>query len=555
MEKESRLQRKYQKSIFIFRRDLRLKDNTTLINALYSSDSVYCFFILDSNILLSNSLYSSFSLPIDPILLLKHKQRRIHLLRFLKESLLDLQKQFDELDKEKEEKEEKPKQETGKYNSNTSSKLIFLLGDPASTIKKIIQADKNIEAVFVNRDYTPYSIKRDKSIEEICRSFNIDFVKCPDVLINEPGEILNSNNEPFKVFSHYYNKAIEKPLRKESSFDIKKYKKKIINFDNNNSSKKLKNFNSIERIDNLEKFFSQQIINEQQFPAINNTAISFSTSRRLLLIGTRRKYQQLISELKYKFNNDNKQKENFNLLDNSASRLSPYLKFGICSIREVYSAIQKELGFNHRFLRQLYWRDFYVYIGFHFPFVFTSPFQERYRRNKKNVIQWKNDPKEFELWCNGKTGFPIVDAGMRELNETGHMHNRTRLITASFLVKDLHIDWRYGERYFALKLVDYDPTINNGNWQWVASTGCDAQPFFRIFNPWLQQKKFDPNCDYIKKWIPELKETPVNLIHEWYNNINSTIDKSTKLSPIGDYPKPIVEHQKEILITKELYNI
>ena len=213
MDKENSIQRKYQKSIFIFRHDLRLKDNTALINALYSSNSVYCFFILDSNILLSNSLYSSFSLPIDPILLLKHKQRRIHLLRFLKESLLDLQKQFDELDIEK---EEKPKQETGKDNSNTSSKLIiFLLGDPASTIKKIIQADKKIEAVFVNRDYTPYSIKRDKSIEEICRSFDIDFIKCPDILINEPEEILNSTNEPFKVFSHYYNKAIEIPIRKK----------------------------------------------------------------------------------------------------------------------------------------------------------------------------------------------------------------------------------------------------------------------------------------------------------------------------------------------------
>ena len=157
MEKENRLQRKYQKSIFIFRRDLRLKDNTALINALYSSNSVYCFFILDSNILLSNSLYSSFSLPIDPILLLKHKQRRIHLLRFLKESLLDLQQQFDELHIEK---EEKPKQETEKDNSNTFSKLIFLLGDPASTIKNIIQADKKIEAVFVKRLYSIQHKKR-----------------------------------------------------------------------------------------------------------------------------------------------------------------------------------------------------------------------------------------------------------------------------------------------------------------------------------------------------------------------------------------------------------
>ena len=385
-----------------------------------------------------------------------------------------------------------------------SSNLTFLLGDPVSTIKKIIQTDKKIEAVFVNRDYTPYSIERDQSIEEICRSFNIDFIECPDILINEPEEILNSTNEPFKVFSHYYNKAIEKPLRKESSFDIKKYKINIISFDNNNNSRILKNINSVERINNIEKFFSQ-IINEQ-FPVINNTT-SLSSPTQLLLIGTRKKYRELISALKYKFNKDNKQKEYINLLDNTASHLSPYLKFGICSIREVYSTIQKELGFNHPLLRQLYWRDFYGYIGFHFPFVFTSPFQGRYRRKSKtNVIQWKNDPKEFELWCNGKTGFPIVDAGMRELNETGYMHNRVRLITASFLVKDLHIDWRYGERYFALKLVDYDPSINNGNWQWVASTGCDAQPFFRIFNPWLQQKKFDPNCNYIKKWISELKE-------------------------------------------------
>ena len=242
MYKESSLKGKYQKSIFIFRRDLRLKDNTALINALYSSNSVYCFFILDSNILLSNSLYSSFSLPLDPILLLKRKQRRIHLLRFLKESLLDLQKQFDKLDIEKE-------KDVGENNLSISSNLTFLLGDPVSTIKKIIQTDKKIEAVFVNRDYTPYSIERDQSIEEICRSFNIDFIECPDILINEPEEILNSTNEPFKVFSHYYNKAIEKPLRKESSSDIKKYKINIISFDNNNS-RILKNFNSIERLYN-----------------------------------------------------------------------------------------------------------------------------------------------------------------------------------------------------------------------------------------------------------------------------------------------------------------
>ena len=547
MDKESSIQRKYKKSIFIFRRDLRLKDNTALINALYSSNSVYCFFILDSYILLSKSLYSSFSLPIDPLLLLKRKQRRIHMLRFLKESLLDLQRQFYELDVE--EKSEEPKEaEEDKFS--TSAKLVFLLGDPSLIIKKILQEDKDIEAVFVNKDYTTYSIKRDKVIEKICKYHNIQFIECSDFLINEPEEILNSNNQPFKVFSHYYNKVIEIPLRKESYLDITKYKNNIISFDNNNNNKKLKNFDNIKRIENLEKFFSQII--PQQNPVNPNTALLSASTQ--LLIGTRKKYQELTSALKFKFNKDNELKEDLNLLENTASHLSPYIKFGICSIREVYSAIHKELGFNHRLLRQLYWRDFYTYIGFHFPFVFAGPFQERYR-SKKDVIEWKNDPKEFELWCMGKTGFPIVDAGMRELNETGHMHNRLRLITASFLVKDLHIDWRYGERYFALKLVDYDPSLNNGNWQWVASTGCDAQPFFRIFNPWLQQKKFDPDCIYIKKWIPELKEISNKSIHEWYTKVNSVIDKTTNSSLIEDYPKPIVEHQKEIIITRELYNI
>jgi deoxyribodipyrimidine photo-lyase len=460
---------------------------------------------------------------------------------------LDLQRQFFELDVE--EKSEEPKEaEEDKFS--ISAKPVFLLGDPSLVIKKILQADKDIEAVFVNKDYTPYSIKRDKVIEKICKYHNIEFIKCSDILINEPEEILNSNNQPFKVFSHYHNKVIEIPLRKDSYFDITKYKNNIISFDNNNNNKKLKNFDSIERIENLEKFFSQII--PQQNPVKRNSApLSASTQ---LLIGTREKYQELTLALKFKFNKDNKLKEDLNLLENTTSHLSPYLKFGICSIMEVYSAIQKELGFNHRLLRQLYWRDFYIYIGFHFPFVFASPFQERYR-SKKDVIEWKNDPKEFELWCKGKTGFPIVDAGMRELNETGHIHNRLRLITASFLVKDLHIDWRYGERYFALKLVDYDPSLNNGNWQWVASTGCDAQPFFRIFNPWLQQKKFDPDCIYIKKWIPEIKEISTKSIHEWHTNINSEIDKSTNSSLIEYYPKPIVEHQKEILITRELYNI
>ncbi|CAN5634013.1 hypothetical protein BH23THE1_BH23THE1_34880 [soil metagenome] len=167
------------------------------------------------------------------------------------------------------------------------------------------------------------------------------------------------------------------------------------------------------------------------------------------------------------------------------------------------------------------------------------------------------------MWCNGKTGFPIVDAGMRELNETGFMHNRARLITASFLVKDLHIDWRYGERYFALKLVDYDPCINNGNWQWVASTGCDVLPYFRTFNPWLQQKKIDPESFYIKKWIPELKSVPKKLIHQWYKvNESDWYDygyfqnsNEKNYKDLLRCRRPIIDHPTEMLVARELYRI
>ena len=532
MVEQGRKRQTYKESIFIFRRDLRLEDNTGLINALYSSDSVYCFFILDSNILSANSLYSSFSLPLNTKFLLKQKQKRIHLLRFLKESLIDLQKQFQKLETKK-----KTSNNDKNDNLDLSQKLNLISGKPELVIKKIIQKNKEIEAIFVNRDYAPYGITRDKSINRLCKSENIEFIECPDVLINEPEEILNSANNPFKVFSQYYNKALEKPRRKENFFNIEKYKDNIVSFDN----KTLTDLSVTKRIDNVDIFF-QEILSDQS---------SYANDFGLQLLGRRDKCLELVSELKIKFKkNDNNNKKN--LLDNTSSCLSPYLKFGLYSIREAYSAIQKELGDYHPLLRQLYWRDFFVYIGFHFPYVFTNSFKEKYRDNS---IKWENDPLKFDSWCNGKTGFPIVDAGMRQLNETGFMHNRLRLITSSFLTKDLHIDWRYGERYFALKLIDYDPSINNGNWQWTASTGCDSQPYFRIFNPWLQQKKFDPECIYIKKWIPELKEFSKNIIHEWYN-VDKVIDKQTYSSSVVDeYPKSIIDHKKGILITKKLYDI
>nr|WP_280954397.1 deoxyribodipyrimidine photo-lyase [Methanohalophilus levihalophilus] len=211
--------------------------------------------------------------------------------------------------------------------------------------------------------------------------------------------------------------------------------------------------------------------------------------------------------------------------------LSAHNKFGTVSIREVYHCLADEFGKNHPLITQLYWRDFFTHLAYNNPHVFGHSFRKKY-----DSLKWIDDKDSFRKWCEGKTGFPIVDAGMRQLNTTGYMHNRVRMIAASFLVKDLHIDWRWGERYFAQHLVDYDPCVNNGNWQWAASTGADSQPYFRIFNPWLQQTKFDKDCEYIKTWVPELADVDPKRIHRLGHD---------EKHRIPDYPAPIVDHSRE----------
>lgn len=218
--------------------------------------------------------------------------------------------------------------------------------------------------------------------------------------------------------------------------------------------------------------------------------------------------------------------------------LSAHNKFGTCSIREVYYAIADTFSKEHTLIRELYWRDFFTHVAWNFPYVFGESFHKKFDK-----LKWSTNAKAFKAWCDGKTGFPVVDAAMRQLNSTGYMHNRARLIVSSFLTKDLHIDWRLGEKYFAQKLVDYDPAVNNGNWQWSASTGCDAQPYFRIFNPWLQQKKFDPICAYIKEWVPELKSVDTKIIHNWFDQAKQ----------INGYPLPIVDHSVEAKIALSYY--
>ena len=312
-----------------------------------------------------------------------------------------------------------------------------------------------------------------------------------------------------------------------------------------------------------DKLKNRRIVDLNDF--FDKLALNITESCQIVLLGGRTGYQNEIANLGGRLSNYKQERDIPG--KGATSHISAYIKFGICSIREAYHTFQsllKDFDQHTSIQRQLYWRDFFIYIGFHFPHVFGRSFKQKYSEtNDDNPLQWKNDPIEFDRWAKGNTGFPIVDAGMRELNETGYMHNRVRLITASFLVKDLHIDWRYGERYFGLKLLDYDPSINNGNWQWVASTGCDVMPYFRIFNPWLQQKKFDPCCVYIKKWIPEISALSSKSIHEWYKQPDNRHNIDDYLTP-GDkimyeekmsYPRPIIDHYTETQITRQLYGV
>lgn len=451
-----------KKALFVFRRDLRLADNRGLIKALQESETIIPCFIFDPRQISDKNAY-----------------RSDNCIQFMLESLEDLNEQL----------------------HKKNGKLYYFYGNAEKIVKKIIEQE-NINAVYCNRDYTPFSIKRDEAIKKICIQHGVAFFQTADALLHEPEQVLSRSNTPYSIFTAFYKKSLTLPVAEP-----------IEKIQNHFYSKSIKNSHS-------EKIFKEILSN---------------SNKNLWINGGRHEGLRLLKSIT-KLVNYQKTRD-IPLLPTSF--LSAHFKFGTISIREAYWYIAQKLGKNHPLLKQLHWRDFFTHVAFHSPFVFKQAFHQKY-----NNLPWKNNKEDFKAWCEGKTGFPIVDAGMRQLNQTGWMHNRVRMIVASFLVKDLHISWRWGEQYFARQLVDYDPAVNNGNWQWSASTGCDAQPYFRIFNPWLQQKKFDPKCQFIKKWVPELKYVPTKIIHSWFNPTNA---------PLKDYPKPIVDHTVESALAKKVY--
>ena len=345
--------------------------------------------------------------------------------------------------------------------------LAVFQGKPFTTFQQLI-AENNITTVYTNHDYEPYARKRDLDLYHLFKENNIAFKTSKDQVIFEKSEVVKDDNTPYVVYTPYANKWKE-------------------------------NFKKIQLIN----YKSDDLLNEiiiHSYPFLSLSDIGFKTST--------------IKITPFDISNsliDNYEAtRNFPAL-NKTSYLGIYLRFGAVSIRKMIAkAIESK---NETFFKELIWREFFMQILWHFPHTNKSSFRPKY-----DGIQWDNNEVLFKKWCDGKTGYPFVDAGMRELNATGHMHNRVRMITASFLYKHLLIDWRWGETYFATKLLDYEQSSNVGNWQWAAGSGVDAAPYFRIFNPTEQIKKFDKDLIYIKKWISEFNT--------------------------DDYPQPIVDHKE-----------
>jgi len=347
-----------------------------------------------------------------------------------------------------------------------NSTLEVYHGEPSEVFHALI-SHYNVKNAFTNRDYEPYAKDRDDKVAQLLAKHDIPFRSYKDHVIFEGKEITTNDDEAYKVYTPYKNKWLDqfKPEMIEP-FDIKS--------------------------------FQHNFIQHQPADLIPLTSMNFRESK--LKIPEARIDRDIIRQYD--------QRRDFPF-QNGTSRLGIHLRHGTISIREAVNAARK---LNNTWLQELIWRDFYIMILDNFPFVVDTEFNIKYRD-----FPWSYDEETFEKWCQGKTGYPMVDAGMRELNATGYMHNRSRMITASFLTKHLLIDWRWGEAYFGRKLLDYELASNNGGWQWAAGTGTDAQPYFRIFNPDAQMKRFDPERQYIKKWIPE-------------------IDGS-------DYPEPIIDHK------------
>ena len=353
----------------------------------------------------------------------------------------------------------------------------------------------DIDVVCFNLDITPYARERDAQIIKLCEQTKTYVMYDYDYYLCEPGTIVNGSGSPYQKFTPFYNTAVKQKVEPPAKMRKTHFK---------SSSAHLTNKITLEEA--MKKFVGNE-------------------NADILVHGGR---QEAIKQLRIAAKNIKHYAQTRDELSKPTSQLSAFIKFGNISVREVYYAFKS----NHPFIRQIYWRDFYAGILYSFPRVLGHALKPKYDK-----IRWHHNEKWFEAWKNGMTGIPIVDASQRQLLQTGWTHNRGRMISSSILIKILLIDWRKGEQFYAQHLVDYDVASNNGGWQFSSGSGADSQPYFRYFNPYTQSKDHDPKCEYIKKWIPELRDVPNEDIHNW--------DTAWENHKDIKYPKPIVDYKEQ----------
>lgn len=391
--------------------------------------------------------------------------------------------------------------------------LLTMYGEPIAITRRLIK-ELSVDQVFFNLDYSPYARERDEKTLKLCDSLND--VSCNtyhDYCLYEPNTVLTSTNKPYQKFTPFYNAVINRPIIPPRKAHTREMLSRILSTSGKTISGKIS-------------------LNDAREKIIGNRRIN----PHILVHGGR-----MHALLKYKSMKtaQKKYEDERDYLEYNTTFLSAYIKFGCLSIREVYTGIATTYGKKSGLLRELLWREFFTHVLYGFPNVLQGAFIEKYRK-----IAWHTSTRDFDRWKTGTTGVPIVDACMRQMNATGYMHNRGRMIVATFLCKTLLINWRLGEKYFAQKLTDYDPAANNGNWQSISSTGVDMKPYYRDMNPWIQSAKFDKDAVYIKHWVPELDQVEARDIHNW-----ETMAREEKYKTVN-YPAPMViysEQKKQML--------
>lgn len=487
-------------SIFIFRRDFRIVDNVGLNLLDGAGIPIWPVFIFNP-------------IQVDPD---KNPFRSDNAMQFMVESLLDLRQRL----------------------RAVGSDLTVLYGPSEPTMEALTELKP--ESVYTNQDYTLYARVRSMKLGAVCEKRGIDYVVAEDYLLNPLSEnLVTSTGKAYAQFSAYYQNALKRPVAKPS-------KHKLKHLMTPSQQKRL-----------LARLPGKHIF------SLEKAAKLYAENKDIAHHGGRTEGLAVLKSVGVRVRHYSTTRDEF---DHRTSELSAYIKFGCFSIREVYYEIRAQVTNatdRDALLRQLYWRDFYYRIAWHSPTVLAAvaSFDRNYNpaycrmpwfsRIKSEYTEYAKPTAlalaHLKAWCLGRTGVPIVDACMRQLNQTGYMPNRGRLIVSTFLIRNLHWSWEDGEVYFANRLYDYDPAQNNGGWQWSSGSGPDSQPYFRTLNPWRQGLEHDPSAEYIKRWVPELANVPAEHIHKWYEYCNYSEYASLR------YPKPIVDVAKTFDASKKMY--